>query len=122
MVLVDTSVWIQYVERSNPLVEREMDMLLRAGLVVTAGLVLAELRQGCKTSKQAKQLLARLRSLPYLEVKRDHWIAAGQIIAESRARGQQLKIADCLFASLALSEDCEIFTLDQDFSPSSSRE
>ena len=34
MVLVDTSIWIEYIERVNPLVEKDMDMLLRTGEVV----------------------------------------------------------------------------------------
>lgn len=115
MVLVDTSIWIEYVDRVNPLVEREMDMLLRTGEVATAGLVLAELRQGYKTSEQAKTMLARLETLPYFREDREDWLAAGQIVAESRSRGHQLETGDCLLAALALREDCQILTLDQDF-------
>jgi len=115
VVLVDTSIWIEYLDRLNPLVEREMDVLLRAGVVAIAGLVLAELRQGCRTNNQAKALLARLQSLPYLEVDRDNWLAAGQMVADCRGRGHRLEIADCLLAALVLRENCLIFTLDQDF-------
>lgn len=92
-----------------------MDMLLRTGEVATAGVVLAELRQGYRTSAQAKALLAPLLSLPYLEVDRDNWLVAGQIVAEARARGHQLETVDCLLAALAIRENCPIFTLDQDF-------
>lgn len=115
MVLVDTSIWIEYIGRVNPLVEGEMDMLLRTGEVATAGLVLAELRRGCKTPDQAKRILGHLQGLPYLEVNRDNWLAAGQVSAEAAARGYKLEIADCLLASLALRENCLILTLDQDF-------
>jgi len=115
MVLVDTSIWIEYIDRGNPLVAREMDMLLRTRSVLTAGLVLAELRQGCKTSQQATAMMARLLSLPYLDEGRDDWLAAGQIVAESRARGYHLETGDCLLAVLAMREQCPIFSLDQDF-------
>jgi len=115
VVLVDTSIWIEYIERVNPLVEGEMDMLLRTGEVATAGLVLAELRRGCRTPDQAKRMVGRLRSLPYLEVDRDIWLAAGQMVAEAAARGYKLEIADCLLAALALRDNCLILTLDQDF-------
>ena len=50
MVLVDTSIWIEYIDRVNPLVEGGMDMLLRTGEVATDGVVLTELRQGARTS------------------------------------------------------------------------
>ena len=115
MVLVDTSTWIEYIDRVNPLVEREMDMLLRTGEVVTAGLVLAELRRGSRTPDQAKRMLGRLQGLPYLEVDRENWLAAGQMVAEAATRGYQLEIGDCLLAALALRENCLILTLDQDF-------
>jgi predicted nucleic acid-binding protein len=115
VVLVDTSVWIEYIDRVNPLVVGEMDMLLRAGEVATAGLVLAELRRGCRTRDQAKRMLGRLQGLPYLEVDRDNWLAAGQMAAEAAARGYKVEIADCLLAALALRDNCPILTLDQDF-------
>lgn len=92
-----------------------MDMLLRAGVVATAGLVLAELRQGCRTPAEAKTLLARLAALPYLEVDRENWLGAGQMVADGRGRGCQLEIADCLLSALALREKCWFFTLDHDF-------
>ena len=88
-----------------------MDMLLRTGEVATAGVVLTELRQGARTSAQAKAMLEPLQSLPYLEVDRDNWLAAGQIVAEARSRGQRLETVDCLLAALAMSENCSIFTL-----------
>jgi len=115
MVLVDSSIWIEYIDRVNPLVEREMDTLLLSGAVATAGLVLAELRQGYRSSEQAKAILARLESLPYLQDIREDWLAAGQIIAEARVRGFRLETGDCLLAALALRENCSILTLDQDF-------
>jgi predicted nucleic acid-binding protein len=115
VVLVDTSIWIEYLGRVNPLVEREMDRLLRTGEVATAGLVLAELRRGCRTPEQAKRMLGRLQGLPYLEVDRDNWLGAGQMVAETAARGYKLEIADCLLAALALRDNCLILTLDQDF-------
>jgi predicted nucleic acid-binding protein len=115
MELVDTSVWIEYMERVNSLVEREMEMLLRTGEVATAGLVLAELRRGCRTPNQAKRMLSRLQGLPYVEVDRDNWLAAGQMVAEAAARGYKLEMANCLLAALALRDDCLALTLDRDF-------
>jgi len=115
VVLVDTSVWIEYLDRVNPLVEEQMDMLLRSGEVVTAGLVLAELRRGCRTHSQIRMTLEALEPLMYLELDRAGWIRAGQLVAEAAARGYRLEIGDCLLAALALRENCPILTLDADF-------
>jgi predicted nucleic acid-binding protein len=114
VVLVDTSVWIEFL-RVNTLVETEMNTLLRTGEVATSGMVLAELRQGCRTPDQAKAVMSRLQLLPYLEVERTDWLSAGQLVADARRRGHHLEIADCLLAARALRENHSIFTLDQDF-------
>jgi len=114
-VLVDTSVWIEYLERSNPLVEEPLDDLLLRGVVVSAGLVIAELRHGCRTRDQLGVLLEAMQPLPYLEANRDDWLRAGELAAAGALRGRRLEIGDCLLAALASREECLIFTLDRDF-------
>jgi predicted nucleic acid-binding protein len=115
VVLVDTSVWIEYLDRVNPLVENDLENLLRTGQVATAGLVVAELRQGCRRSDQVRLVTAALEPLEYLEVDRACWLRAGELAGERTAKGFTLEIGDCILAALALRENCEIFTLDRDF-------
>jgi predicted nucleic acid-binding protein len=115
VALVDTSVWIEYLDRVNPLIENQMDNLLLAGQVMTAGLILAELRQGCRRPEQVVPLLDAMTPLDYRETDQEVWLQAGQLAAEEATRGFKLEIGDCLLAALALRERCEIFTLDRDF-------
>jgi predicted nucleic acid-binding protein len=115
VVLVDTSVWIEYLDRVNPMVESDMDELLRAGRVVTAGLVIAELRQGCRRPEQGKAMTEALGPLDYLEADHVSWLRAGELAADGASRGLKLETGDCLLAAIALREQCEIFTLDHDF-------
>lgn len=115
LVLVDTSVWIEYFRRNDPLIEKEMDGLLRSQEVATTGLVLAELRCGCRTPKQLKLMLEALEPLIYLEGDRTTWLKAGEIVAEAGARGYKLELGDSLLAAVVLRENCSLFTLDRDF-------
>ena len=115
MVLVDTSVWIEFFDRNNPSVRGDLEPLLRQGEVATAGLVLAELRRGCRSTPQVRGLLKAMEPLVYLEADRDSWRRAGELVAECSARGFQVGIADCLLAALAMRESASIFTLDRDF-------
>jgi len=115
VVLVDTSVWIEYLDRVNPLVENDLENLLRTGQVATAGLVLAELRQGCRRPDQVRLMIAALEPLEYLEVDRASWLRAGELVAERAAKGFTLEVGNSLLAALALRENCEVFTLDRDF-------
>jgi predicted nucleic acid-binding protein len=116
LVLVDTSVWIEYFQRKDALIEKEMDGLLRSEGVATAGLVLAELRQGCRAPNQVRLMLDAMEPLLYLESDRTSWLKAGEIAAEASARGYKLEVGDCLLAAVALRERCSLFTLDRDFS------
>ena len=116
LVLVDTSVWIEYFQRKNALIEKEMDGLLRSEQVATAGLVLAELRRGCRTPSQVRLMREAMEPLFYLEIDRTGWLKAGEIAAEASARGYKLEVGDCLLAALVLREGCSLFTLDRDFS------
>ena len=116
LVLVDTSVWIEYFRQKDDVVEKEMDGLLRSGEVATAGLILAELRRGCRTPSQVKLMLEAMEPLPYLEIDRASWLKAGEIAVEADARGYRLEVGDCLIAAVVLREHCSLFTLDRDFS------
>ena len=116
LVLVDTSVWIEYFQRKNALIEKEVDGLLRSEEVATAGLVLAELRQGCRAPNQVRLMLDAMEPLLYLESDRTSWLKAGEIAAEANARGYKMEVGDCLLAAVVLREGCSLFTLDRDFS------
>jgi hypothetical protein len=116
LVLVDTSVWIEYFRGRDALIEREMDSLLRSEAVATAGLILAELRRGCRTPNQVRLMLHAMEPLSYMEIDRTCWLAAGEIAAEARARAYKLEVGDCLLAAVVLRERCLLFTLDRDFS------
>ena len=115
MVLVDTSVWIEFFDRNNPSVRGDLEALLRQGEVATAGMVLAELRRGCRSTSQVRGLLQAMEPLSYFETDRDTWLRAGEIVAECSARGFQVSIADSLLAALAIREVASVFTLDRDF-------
>lgn len=115
VVLVDTSVWIEFLDRHNPSVRRDLETLLRQGEVATAGLVLAELRSGCRSTPQIRGLLQAMEPLIYLEAERNSWLRAGELVAECAARGFQVGVADCLLAALAMRESASVFTLDKDF-------
>lgn len=115
MVLVDTSVWIEFLDRFNPLIRTDLVELLRRSEVATSGLVVAELRQGCRSPAQVKVILDAIEPLVYHEADWDTWLRAGEMAAEGAARGHRLEVGDCLVAALALRENCVVFTLDHDF-------
>ncbi len=115
MVFVDTSVWIEYLDRFNPLIKSDLASLLRHREVATAGIVISELRAGCKSHAQVREILDAMSQLVYHEADLETWMRAGELAAEGASRGLKLETGDCLLAAIALREQCEIFTLDRDF-------
>lgn len=52
MVIADTSVWIAFFNRPDSAEKIALDMLIDADEVALVGVVLAELRQGCRTQSE----------------------------------------------------------------------
>ena len=114
-VVVDTSVWIEFLDRLNPLVRDELARLLLRNEVATCGLVVAELRRGARLPAQVREVFDTMEPLAYFEVDKNAWIHAGELAANAAARGYRLEIGDCVLAALALREGCSVYSLDRDF-------
>jgi len=66
MVLVDTSVWIDYLENKNTFGGR-IPKLMNEGKVVTTGLIVAELIQGAGTQEGIKLIRTFMETFKVLE-------------------------------------------------------
>lgn len=119
MVLVDSSVWIDYFNgRVTPETDR-LDNLLGEELLLTGDLILAEVLQGFRTEKdhlRALQLLSRLEFRPML----------GREVALLTARNYRYlqsmgvtprKTIDVMIASFGIHNDHRLLHSDRDFDP-----
>ncbi len=80
-----------------------------------AGMVMAEILQGVKAPKEANLVKQSLEKLPYLEITRDIWEAAGEMSAALRSTGITIPLSDLVIAGAALSGGHEVFTIDPHF-------
>jgi predicted nucleic acid-binding protein len=115
MVMVDTSVWIEFFRRSGTDTAQRIFDLLEAGRVVVCGPILTELIQGIKTEKEKQAVLIDLEALPLIEPDRDDWIATGWMQNELLKKGITLPLTDALIARLCIRHGFLIFSLDQHF-------
>jgi len=115
MVIADTSVWIPFFNDPESPEKREICTLIDADRLILVGVVLAELLQGCRTSKEAQTILSALAGLRYLETSFAGWKKTGEISASLRHRGITLPFSDLVIAALALEHNCHVFTLDPHF-------
>ena len=115
MILVDTSVWADFLNSSRGPAGDELERLIatNAPLVLT-GVVVAEVLQGLRRDVAAVTKL--LANWPLIEPAGFATYAeAATIFRQARGRGATLSTIDALLAALAIEYHAAFFTLDQDF-------
>ena len=115
MVIVDTSAWIPFFNRPESAEKRAIDTLIDADRAAMVGVVLAELLQGCRTSKESGIILSEITGLRFLETNFATWRRTGELSAVLRSGGVTLPLPDIVIAALALEHRCQVFTLDPHF-------
>lgn len=115
MVVADTSVWIRFFNRPRSVEKLTLDALIDDDEIVLAGVVLAELLQGCRTRKEHNALKETMLALPYFEMTWSVWIRAGETSSALLRRGITLSIPDLILAAVALEHQFQVYTLDNDF-------
>ncbi len=90
-------------------------MPIDADEVVLAGVVLAELLQGCRASSERETLFEALQALPYYEVTQSTWSQTGDLSAQLLRRGVTLPLSDLIIAALAIEHHCQVYSLDTHF-------
>jgi len=115
LILVDTSVWVDFLNSARGPAGDELERLIRSnGPVVVTGLVVTEVLQGLKRDvASVTSLLARW---PLVEPGGfATYEAAAGIFRRARERGVTLSTVDALLAAVALEYGAALFTLDRDF-------
>ncbi len=114
-VLVDTSIWIEFFNRDKSVIADSLEKLIMEDKVVVAGIVLTELLQGTKNEKEFHAVLDTMTALPFLESRMNTWIEAGRISFSLRRKGITIPTTDIIIASLAIENNCKIYTMDPHF-------
>ncbi len=115
MILVDSSVWIDFLKSNRGRAGNELERLIRSGApLVLAGVIVTEVLQGLK--RDVAKVARLLAGWPLIEPGgfATYAVAAG-IFRQARQRGLTLSTVDALLASLAIEYQAALFTLDKDF-------
>jgi predicted nucleic acid-binding protein len=115
LILVDTSVWVDFLNSSRGPAGDELERLIKnnASLVLT-GLVVTEVLQGLK--REVAPVTKLLAQWPLVEPGGfATYEAAATIFRRARERGVTHSTVDALLAAVALEYDAALFTLDRDF-------
>lgn len=117
MVLVDTSVWVDYFNGVGSRQTDILDALLCSELIAVGDLILAEVLQGFRSERDFNQAKNYLEPLPfYLLGGRDIAIASAKNFRTLRKQGITVrKTIDVLIATAAIYYGFELLHNDRDF-------
>jgi predicted nucleic acid-binding protein len=116
VVLVDTSIWIEFLQHLvSPEATMLEELIREHNQVVLCGIVLQEVLQGIRDNKSHATTKERLTKLPYLDMSKDIHLAAASLYRSLRAKGITVPSADTAIAALAIFNHIPLFTKDAHF-------
>jgi len=115
LILVDTSVWIDFLSSSpSPAGAELRRMIADAEPFALAGIVVAEILQGLK--RDVSRIERYLSQWDMLEPKGfSTYREAAAIFRAARSKGVAVTTTDALIAAIASEHGASLFTLDKDF-------
>lgn len=115
MIIVDTSVWIEFFRNEDSQVSNHLKQLLRSGKVTLTGMILAEILQGIKSPREVKIVKRNFKALPFIETPKEIWQLAGETSASLQKQGITVPLSDILIGIIAIEKGSKIFTFDKHF-------
>ncbi|MGB8887304.1 MAG: PIN domain nuclease [Candidatus Korobacteraceae bacterium] len=116
MILVDSSVWVDFFSSSPGRGGGELRRMIEdSEPVALPGVMVTEVLQGF--TRDARAIEQFLRQFDLLEPRGfETYRAAAAIYRTARGKGISLTTIDSLIAAIALEHNASVFTLDKDFS------
>jgi predicted nucleic acid-binding protein len=117
VVLIDTSIWIDFFQHPvSPQADRLEDLIREHNRAVLCGIILQEVLQGIRDNKSHAATKERLTKLPYLNMSKEIHLAAASLYRSLRVKGITVPSADTSIAALAIFNRIPLYTKDDHFS------
>ncbi len=117
MILVDTSVWIDYFRGGElPQTQTLTQAISRGDDLCVCGIVLTEILQGISSEKERHSVKTLLDTLIFLPMPKESFELAAQIYRQAKEKGQTIRnTTDCLIAACAISHKAPLLQNDKDY-------
>lgn len=113
--LIDTSVWIDYLQNATANISERVDKILAGRNVYVPKVVVAELIQGARSEKEIEVIKEFLDAFNIIEEGKDTWLKAGRLSYNLKKKGKTVNLTDCYIAVMANEHNCSVMTLDKHF-------
>jgi predicted nucleic acid-binding protein len=117
MIIVDTSVWIEFLEGGNHWTkERLKKKIADRESVAYTEFILLEILTGLKRREERETVERNFQTNVLLSGKRSTTMLAAEIYQEMRRKGKTIRsIVDCLISAVAIETGATILHKDRDF-------
>ena len=117
MILIDTSVWIDFfLSKPSPHVNNLETLIRDEDDICICGIVLTEVLQGIKREKEYQKTKEFFKDLIYLPMNYSTYLKSAEIYRTLRKKGITIRrVLDCLIASVAIENNIPILHNDKDF-------
>lgn len=117
MVLIDTSVWIDFFSSKPSPHVNNLDTLIKdEDDICICGIVLTEVLQGIKHEREYHKTKEFFKDLVYLPMNYSTYLKSAEIYRTLRKKGITIRrVLDCLIASVAIENNIPILHNDKDF-------
>jgi predicted nucleic acid-binding protein len=119
MVLVDTTVWIDFFsELSYPHVNLLENLIINREDVCICGIILTEVLQGIRKDSEFVRTRDLFANLVFLPMRYATFLRSAEIYRRLRRKGVTIrKPVDCMIASVAIENEIPLLHNDKDFIP-----
>ena len=119
MVLVDTTVWIDFFRGdATPQVAALERLIAEKQDLCVCGIVLTEVLQGIRDDRRYKQIKGRFDDLIFLPMSRMTFVKSAEMYRSLRKKGITVrKPVDCMIAAVAITHKVQLLHNDRDFNP-----
>ncbi len=118
-ILVDTSVWSQWLRQDVRLRNPVTDVLERSihhnDEIFLTALIVQEVLQGLRKEGEFCRIEHFLDSFPLLSIDRGQAVLAAKICRQCASKGITTSSVDCQIAAAATAYDCFLLSADKDF-------
>ncbi len=117
MVVVDTTVWIDFFAgRPTRQVQLLKSLIENGEDVALCGVILAEILQGVRADAECARLESILRNFLYLDMSRKTFLSAAHIFRSFRAKGVTIRNSvDCMIAACCIENSAQLLHNDRDY-------
>jgi predicted nucleic acid-binding protein len=99
-VIADSTIWKEYLQNGNTKKAKTLEKVIKDDKVVICGYTLAEVLKDIKDKETFEKLFKGFLALPYVEIEKEDWIKAVNILFEAKQKGLNLTTEQAVLNAL----------------------